>query len=469
MFRFNPMTANRKARLAFTSAIALLFVSGVGALFTFSDLKGDEHWVAHTHEVQDAIAEVESGAIRVSRARLGYILSGNEDFLPDYQAHVASLNARIQKLKELTKDNPTEQANCERLEKLTKERMRVWEDSIRLGRNRRQPGQEALTAQGVSLADQMTSVTQAMRDAEERLLIERRSAADRLLTVLITIVITAFSLALLLFFIHYKLLIAELRARQTAEQTAKQAEQIARKSEEASRRLSGRLLQLQDEERRRFARDLHDSLGQYLVSLKMNLSLLLNRPGESHGLLAESIKLVDDSITETRTLSYLLHPPMLDEAGFASAASWYVNGFAQRSGVQVKVNIAEDHPRLPSEVELALFRILQECLTNIHKHAKSTIAEITVDVQAGQVCLTIADNGKGIPNELLSRFQSDGTDTGVGLSGMRERVSELGGQLRIHSSTAGTTIAAVIPLAKAASAKAAKTGSPFQRQRDSAA
>src|SRR5947207_5859082 len=171
------MTANHKARLAFTSAIALLFVSGVGALFTFSDLKGGEHWVSHTHAVQDAIADVESAAIRVSRARLGYMLSGNEDFLPDYQAHVALLNARIQKLKDLTKDNPKEQANCNRLEELTKERMRVWEDSIRLGR--RLPGQETLTAQGVSLADQMTSVTQAMREGEERLLIESRSAEAR--------------------------------------------------------------------------------------------------------------------------------------------------------------------------------------------------------------------------------------------------------------------------------------------------
>ena len=257
------MTANRKARLAFTSAIALLFVSGVGALFTFSDLKGDEHWVSHTHAVQDAIADVETAAIRVSRARLGYMLSGNKDFLPDYQAHVAALNTRIQKLKDLTKDNPREQANCNRLEELTKERMQVWEDSIRLGRDtqRNEAGQQALTAQGVSLADQMSSVTQAMREAEERLMIERRSAAERLLTVLITIAITAFSLALFLFCVHYRLLMTELKARQTAEQTAKQAEQIARKSEEASRRLSGRLLQLQDEERRRFARELHDSLG----------------------------------------------------------------------------------------------------------------------------------------------------------------------------------------------------------------
>jgi len=465
------MTTNRKARLAFTSAIALLFVSGVGALFTFGDLKGDEHWVSHTHAVQDAIADVETAATRVSRARLGYVLSGNKTFLPDYEANAALLDARIQKLKDLTKDNPAEQANCNRLEKLTKERMRVWEDSIRLGRDsqRNEPGQEALAAQSVSLADQMTSVTQAMQEAEERLLIERRSAADYLLTVLIAIVITAFSLALLLFFVHYRLLIAELRARQMAEQTAKQAEQIARKSEEASRRLSGRLLQLQDEERRRFARELHDSLGQYLVSLKMNLSLMLNRPQESGGLLAESIKLVDESITETRTLSYLLHPPMLDEAGFASAANWYVNGFALRSGIQVKVNISEGESRLPAEVELAFFRILQESLTNIHKHSKSTTAEVTVDVQAGEVCLTIVDNGRGIPHELLTRFQSDGTDTGVGLSGMRERVSELGGQLRIHSSTAGTTIAAVIPLARAVSAKAAEAEDSYQKGRGSAA
>jgi signal transduction histidine kinase len=465
------MTANRKARLAFTSAIALLFVSGVGALFTFSDLKGDEHWVAHTHAVQDAIADVETAAIRLSRARLGYMLSGNEDFLPDYQAHVALLNARIQKLKELTKDNPAEQANSNRLEELTKERMRVWEDSIRLWRDRQrnEPGREALTAQGVSLADQMTSVTQAMREAEERLLIERRSAADRLLTVLIAIVITAFSLALLLFFIHYRLLIAELRARQMAEQTAKQAEQIARKSEEASRRLSGRLLQLQDEERRRFARELHDSLGQYLVSLKMNLSLMLNRPQESGGLLAESIKLVDESITETRTLSYLLHPPMLDEAGFASAANWYVNGFAQRSGIQVKINISEGEPRLPGEVELALFRILQESLTNIHKHSKSTTAEVTLDIHASEVVLTVEDNGKGITNELLNRFQSDGCNSGVGLSGMRERVGELGGQLRIHSSPAGSVIASRIPLARAVSAKAADAGDFYQTKRGSAA
>jgi signal transduction histidine kinase len=465
------MTANRKARLAFTSAIALLFVSGVGALFTFSDLKGDEHWVAHTHAVQDAIADVETAAIRVSRARLGYMLSGNQNFLPDYQAHVALLNARIQRLKDLTKDNPTEQANCNRLEELTKERMRVWEDSIRLGRERQpnEPGQEALTARGVSLADQMTSVTQAMREAEERLLIERRSAAERLLTVLIAIVITAFSVALLLFFIHYRLLIAELQARQMAEQMAKRAEQTARKSEEASRRLSGRLLQLQDEERRRFARELHDSLGQYLVSLKMNLSLMLNRPQQSDGLLAESIKLVDESIAETRTLSYLLHPPMLDEAGFASAANWYVNGFAQRSGIQVKVNISEGQPRLPGEVELALFRILQESLTNIHKHSRSTTAEVTLDIRAGEVSLSIEDNGKGIPNELLTRFQSEGSNSGVGLSGMRERVSELGGQLRIHSSTAGTTITAVIPLAKAVSAKAAEAKESYQKGRGSAA
>jgi len=464
------MTANRKASLAFTSAIALLLVSGVAAWFTFTDLQGDEYWVSHTHAVQDAIAGVETAAVKVSHARLGYMLSGNKDFLPDYQAHVALLNTRIQKLKDLTKDNPAEQANCNRLEELTRERMRVWEGSIRLGRDRHrnEPAHQALAVQGAALADQMTSVTQAMREAEERLLFERRSAADRLLNVLIAILIAAFSLALLLFFVHYRLLIDELKARQGAERIARLAEQSARKSQEASRRLSGRLLQLQDEERRRFARELHDSLGQYLVSLKMNLSLL-NRSQESDGLLTESIKLVDESIAETRTLSYLLHPPMLDEAGFACAAKWYVNGFAQRSGIQVKVNIPEGEPRLPSEVELALFRILQESLTNIHKHSKSTTAEVSLDVRGSQVVLTVEDNGKGIANELLNRFHSDGSNSGVGLSGMRERVSELGGQLKIHSSPAGTVIAAQIPLARAVSAKAAQAEDFYQKKRGSAA
>jgi two-component system NarL family sensor kinase len=201
----------------------------------------------------------------------------------------------------------------------------------------------------------------------------------------------------------------------------------------------------------------------------MNLSMMLNRPHESHGLLAESIKLVDESITETRTLSYLLHPPMLDEAGFASAANWYVNGFAQRSGVDVKVNISEVHPRLLGEVELALFRILQESLTNIHKHSRSTTAEVTFEIQAGEVSLSIKDNGKGIPNEILARFQSDGSNSGVGLRGMRERISELGGQLRIHSSAPGTTIAAVIPLARAINAKAAEAKDSYQTGRGSAA
>jgi signal transduction histidine kinase len=465
------MTTNRKAGLAFASAIALLFVSGVAALFTFSDLKGDEHWVSHTHAVQDTIADVETLATRVSRARLGYVLSGDKNFIPDYEANADSLAAKIRALKELTNDNPTEHGNASRLEKLTQERMQVWENSLQLRKSGEvsAPRQEALTAQSVSLGDQMTSVIQAMREAEERLLMERRRAADRLLSVLIATVITAFSVALLLFFVHYRLLIAELRARQTAEQMAKQAELIARKSEEASRRLSARILQLQDEERRRFARELHDSLGQYLISLKMNLSLMLNRPQESNGLLAESIKLIDESIAETRTMSYLLHPPMLDEAGFASAANWYVNGFAQRSGVEVTVNITDGHPRLPGEIELALFRILQESLTNIHKHAKSTSAEVTLDVQPGEVCLTIEDNGKGISHELLTRFQADGSNSGVGLSGMRERVSELGGRLDIHSSAAGTRIAAVIPLAKAASERTSEAKDSYLNGHSSAA
>src|SRR5205814_2493568 len=213
--------------------------------------------------------------------------------------------------------------------------------------------------------------------------------------------------------------------------------------------LSGRLLQLQDEERRRFARELHDGLGQYLVSLKMNLSLMLNRPQESGGLLAESIKLVDESITETRTISYLLHPPMLDEAGFASAARWYVDGFSRRSGIKVNLNLPRRLGRMHKDVEVALFRVVQEALTNIHRHSGGSIVGIHLSVDTKQLQLKIKDDGRGMPRKRLRTIIDGTADTGVGLAGMRERMRELSGSLEIKSDRAGTTVTICIPLERA--------------------
>ena len=160
----------------------------------------------------------------------------------------------------------------------------------------------------------------------------------------------------------------------------------------------------------------------------------------------DSIKILDDSIAETRTLSHLLHPPLLDELGFASAAEWYVDGFASRSGVEVNVQIPEERKRLPAQIELAMFRILQESLTNIHRHSKSSTAEVKLLIDAENVVLTVQDSGKGISAEHLARFQTDGAHSGVGLAGMKERVRQLGGQLQLQSSSRGTMVTATIPV-----------------------
>jgi signal transduction histidine kinase len=220
-----------------------------------------------------------------------------------------------------------------------------------------------------------------------------------------------------------------------------------RNAEEALRKLSGRLLGIQDQERRRIARELHDSLGQYLAGLKITLEMLGKSPLERRdGLLQECAGILDKAIAETRTLSHLLHPPLLDEAGFASAARWFVSGFAQRSGIPVALDLPPDLPRLPEAIEIALFRVLQESLTNVHRHSHAASAEIDVQADAERITIEIRDHGEGIPEDVLRRIDSDGTGMGVGLAGMRERIHELRGDFEITSSKKGTTIRASVPL-----------------------
>jgi PAS domain S-box-containing protein len=225
-----------------------------------------------------------------------------------------------------------------------------------------------------------------------------------------------------------------------------------KQAEEALRRLSVSLLQTQDEERRRIARELHDSTGQKLAALAMNLSLIgkseekLNARAQEA--LAESLALLDQSSREIRTLSYLLHPPLLDERGLTAAVRWFVDGFSQRSGVQVKLEVPPDLQRLPEEIEMALFRIVQEGLTNAHRHSGSSTAVIRLMVDQNHVRLEVQDAGKG-----LSRSRADGhmEALGVGITGMRERVKLLGGQMEMESGSHGTTVRVTVPLDEAAS------------------
>jgi signal transduction histidine kinase len=215
----------------------------------------------------------------------------------------------------------------------------------------------------------------------------------------------------------------------------------------ALRRLSAQVLSLQDMERRRLARELHDSLGQYLVGLKLNVDVLRQAP-DNLSMWEHSDELLDRCISEVRTLSYLLHPPMMDEAGFLSAAQWYVEGFGQRSGLKVALQSPEDLGRLGDAVEVSLFRVLQEALTNVHRHSRASQAEVHIVREPEHLVLRVQDNGRGIPADTLRRFHESGVGMGVGLTGMQERVRELGGQLELQSSDAGTSLQVRVPVGR---------------------
>lgn len=241
-----------------------------------------------------------------------------------------------------------------------------------------------------------------------------------------------------------------LHERELAETALRKArdtlESIVEERTAALCRLSAQLLSVQDEERRRIARELHDGLGQYLAAAKITLDTLVITQPETENYLGEVGQLLDRAITETRTLSHLLHPPLLDAAGLASATTWYVEGFGKRSGIQASLTLPKKLGRLATSVETALFRIMQEALTNVHRHSESTKVEVVLEIEDGVALLAIRDFGKGIPKKTLELFRQAGTNVGVGLAGIRERVKELGGSLDIQSSKKGTTLKVSIPI-----------------------
>jgi signal transduction histidine kinase len=225
-------------------------------------------------------------------------------------------------------------------------------------------------------------------------------------------------------------------------------ESVVQKRTASLRHLSAKLMRSQDDEHRRIARNLHDSLGQYLTSIKLNLESLRHSDAPNKDeVLSAALDSVERSIAETRTLSCLLHPPLLDEVGFASAARWYTDEFAKRSGIKVRVDLPDGIERLPELEGIALFRILQESLTNVHRHSGTSAVEISLRASDHQVVFTVRDFGRGMPAGLMHGSQTNGDHFGVGLSGMRERVNDLGGNFVIQSGGNGTTITVSIPLA----------------------
>lgn len=228
-----------------------------------------------------------------------------------------------------------------------------------------------------------------------------------------------------------------------------------KQAEEEQRRLSQQLLNVRDEEHRRLARDLHESASQSLAALKMTLSRLADtipqHAENQRDLLGSSLTLVEEAIREVRTVSHLLHPLVLDDAGLGPALRWYAAGFSARSQVAVLVEIADDFGRLPQEMETAIFRIVQEALTNVHRHSGSRTAVIRVVRRNGYALVEVEDKGHGMP--LPSASTGWRSPMGVGLAGIRQRVKQLNGEFELKSSLGdGTTIRVILPVAKGAAA-----------------
>jgi PAS domain S-box-containing protein len=239
---------------------------------------------------------------------------------------------------------------------------------------------------------------------------------------------------------------AEVRSR--TRELEQRNEQVLRQEEQV-RNLSHRLMRVQDEERRRIARELHDGVGQLLAAMTMNTE---NLATEKSNLRSETARQIDElrasleqASKEIRTVSYLLHPPLLDEVGLGSALRWYIEGYSERSGIQVTLELSAEVGRLPSDYELSLFRIVQECLTNIHRHAGASSVRVELDRSDNEVRLTVKDNGKGLPAEIQSRL-SAGEVPGVGLRGMHERVKQIGGRMGVQSDERGTLVTVALPI-----------------------
>jgi signal transduction histidine kinase len=431
------MLPNTKTRVLFGSGFTLLLLSGIAAMVAVERSLAAQQWVIHTHEVQVALLRLESSVSRAGRTRVQYVNSGDPGDLAKYELALAQIPTATESFKELIRDNSGQQDRLAELESLIQKRRALIQQSVDLRRSGESTleKQSLLTQNIATVAGGMDALIQRMQDGEQSLLATRIETLRKGSLAAAILLSSTFFFASLFLILHYRFLNSELTARQEAEASL--------------RKLSAHILRIQDEERRKFSRELHDSLGQYLAAMMMNLELL-DQDSPHNSLVADCIQLVQQAIAETRTISHLLHPPLLDQAGFDSAAKWYVEGFSKRSGIETSLDLPQHFERLPAVIELGMFRILQEALTNIHRHANASRAAITVALSADNVSLAIRDNGKGIPRDVLERFRKDGFQSGVGLAGMRERLRELGGYLEIQSDGASTLLLAIFPRSQGA-------------------
>jgi signal transduction histidine kinase len=420
-------------RLIFTSAIFLLLVCGVASVWTFYRIYSGETWVRHTYIVQVLVGDIESDLARMGRAWQTYLQTEDKQCLQDIEAARTELFDKISQLKVLVQDNADQESSAEKLEQAAYGRCRTLNESLQLvesGKSTHET-QENYSAQLVDWSRQTSAIAKEMREEESRLLDRRLLLTNSLFVWVVAIFAVTFILSLYMLWEHYRGLTLELTQRTLAERNAQN--------------LSTQLLRAQDQERRKIARDLHDGLGQILVAAKMIADTLVKRPLEKQSLLDLSA-LLDDAVSSTRSMSHLLHPPLVDELGFTSAARAYLEGFSRRTGVKVSFDLPDGEEPLPRDLELTLFRVLQEALTNIQRHSKSSKAEVQFIANGKTATLKVRDNGIGLPPGMMENFRQNGTNVGVGLAGMKERVRERNGEFEIRSDSAGTFISATFPV-----------------------
>ena len=438
----NPATRFRK--LFPYIGTALVMIIAVAGYSTMKGMATSRDWLGRTYQVKSELAD-----LQLNRALLHqYLIEG----LPEAEKQAGlqstgqAVRQSLRRLKEITQDNPAQQERLEQLEPLVEQHIQQLQGATspatgeNSGTRRTSGGGASGTAGDVSEEDaRISRIIADMDTRESELLGIRQAAWDRQFQRNIAVLAFAVGACLLLLFTNMHLLREDVRSSRIA------TEHI-RESADSYRALSARIIALQDAERRRIGRELHDSVGQILGALQMNLEQLTAGQGAASGaLLAESRELVQRTAKEVRTISQLLHPPLLDVVGFVAAAQNYLQEFARRSGIEAKANFPDDL-KLPSkEMELMLFRVLQESLTNVHRHAQATAVDVWLVRHPHQVALTIQDNGRGMPAGVVESFEA-GLASGVGLAGMRERLAEFGGTLQVESSASGTIVRASIPV-----------------------
>jgi len=435
------MNAWDRTRWAFVSGASLLLASAIAAGILISRVEDSNRRVMHAFGVQVSLEDLESTLAAAGRARSLYVTTHSREYLTETESRLFAANDRLRDILSETSDISKPDNSYEQLGKLVHRRMDIIRSSVldvEAGKID-DAAQDAYTGEIVEVADQIKASLERLQKLEQQFATEGRIESQRFFVAIVWVMGIAFTASLALLYLNYKLLADELAVR-------RRAERFAVDSQETLRLLSVKLIRSQDEQSRKFSRELHDGLGQYLSLAKINLSRYVRTASGDTGLLNETVDLLDRSIAETRTVSYLLHPPLLDDMGFLFAARWYLEGFAERTGIEVKVDIPEDSERLPLAVEMALFRVLQESLANIHRHSGSKRVDVSLVISATDANLRVRDYGKGIPPVILQQFRATGGRVGVGLAGMRERVREQSGYFDVQSNASGTTVAVRIPV-----------------------